>query len=161
LTDIVIAGGWAHRLHTLHPSAQKLGHDPLMTVDADIALSDRLPIRDVPIGTLLENDFETEFSFDEPHPDDDGPPVCRYVPRGVSTEFYLEFIAPLRGSAAKQGALDATVDVAGVSAQKLRHVDLLLRRPLPSLQRRSRALVGSIVIGAIMVVCLVIGSSHF
>jgi hypothetical protein len=45
LDRVVIAGGWAHRLYHLHPAAQKLDFAPLMTIDADIALPQKLPAR--------------------------------------------------------------------------------------------------------------------
>lgn len=38
LDQVVIVGGWAHRLYRLHPFAQKLDFAPLMTFDADVAL---------------------------------------------------------------------------------------------------------------------------
>jgi hypothetical protein len=129
LGDIVVAGGWAHRLHALHPLAQNPRHEPLMTLDADMAVDDRLQARGARISALLAEDFEARFSRDEPRPADRGPAVCRYVPKGEPTEFYVEFIAPLRGSAIKHGVSNATVDVAGASAQTLRYVDLLLEEP--------------------------------
>jgi len=43
LDQVVIVGGWAHKLYRLHPSAQKLDYPPLTTLDADIAVPARLP----------------------------------------------------------------------------------------------------------------------
>jgi hypothetical protein len=51
------------------------------------------------------------------------------VTRYVLGDFDLEFITPLRGSENKRGKPDATVLVAGVTAQKLRHVDVLEQSP--------------------------------
>jgi len=49
----------------------------------------------------------------------------------ASEGFYAEFLAPLHGSGVKRsGQPDATVARAGVTAQKLRHLDLLLLAPL-------------------------------
>jgi len=33
LDRVVIIGGWAHRLHRLHPLAQPLQYEPLATLD--------------------------------------------------------------------------------------------------------------------------------
>ena len=38
LDEVVIIGGWAHRLRRLHPLAQPLQYEPLATLDADVAL---------------------------------------------------------------------------------------------------------------------------
>jgi hypothetical protein len=38
LDQVVIIGGWAHRLYRLHPLAQTLEHEPLGTFDTDIAV---------------------------------------------------------------------------------------------------------------------------
>ena len=38
LDQVVVIGGWAHRLYRLHPFAQQLRYEPLATLDADIAL---------------------------------------------------------------------------------------------------------------------------
>ncbi len=42
LPQVVLIGGWAHRLYRLHPRAQKLEFAPLVTLDADIALPPEL-----------------------------------------------------------------------------------------------------------------------
>ena len=39
LDQIVIVGGWAHRLYRQHPEAHALDYPPLSTLDADVALS--------------------------------------------------------------------------------------------------------------------------
>src|SRR6266478_3248182 len=41
LDQVVVIGGWAHRLHRLHPAAQALDYAPLQTLDADVALPTR------------------------------------------------------------------------------------------------------------------------
>lgn len=129
LTSIVIAGGWAHRLHAIHPKAQKLAHEPLATLDVDLALDDTVKRTGKrTIGHLLGKGFDEKPSF-ERDADDKAPSVCRYVPRGDSTELYIEFIAPLRGSEDKRGITDRTVEIEGITAQRLRHVDVLLIDP--------------------------------
>jgi hypothetical protein len=44
LDQVVIIGGWAHRLHRLHPLAQPLQYEPLATLDADVALPRRIRV---------------------------------------------------------------------------------------------------------------------
>jgi hypothetical protein len=43
LDQVVIIGGWAHRLYRLHPLAQPLEYEPLGTFDTDIAVPLDLP----------------------------------------------------------------------------------------------------------------------
>jgi hypothetical protein len=38
LEEVVLIGGWAHRLYRLDPRAQGLTHPPLTTLDSDIAV---------------------------------------------------------------------------------------------------------------------------
>jgi hypothetical protein len=42
LDQVVIIGGWAHRLYRLHPLAERPQYEPLATLDADVALPRRL-----------------------------------------------------------------------------------------------------------------------
>ena len=44
LDQVVIIGGWAHRLYWLHPSAQRTEHLPLTTLDTDIAVPTSLKV---------------------------------------------------------------------------------------------------------------------
>ena len=44
LDQVVIVGGWAHRLYRLHAFAQPLRYEPLATLDADIALPTRFKV---------------------------------------------------------------------------------------------------------------------
>ena len=65
LGQIVIIGGWAHRLYRLHPQAQELDYAPLMTLDADVALPAKLPAPAQDIRErLLANGFTAEFLGD-------------------------------------------------------------------------------------------------
>jgi len=43
LDQVVIVGGWAHRLYRLHTLAQPLEYEPLATLDTDVAVPDKLP----------------------------------------------------------------------------------------------------------------------
>ncbi|MBZ5639522.1 MAG: hypothetical protein LAO51_12315 [Acidobacteriia bacterium] len=125
LSHVAVVGGWAHRLHRVHPLAQPLEYPPLMTRDADIAV----PVGAIPSGDdicerLLEAGFEEEFSRGH------RPPVTRYQLGGETGGFYAEFLTPLVGSDHKRdGSPDVTIRIGGISAQKLRHLDLLLTAP--------------------------------
>jgi len=44
LDQVVVIGGWAHRLHRFHPAAQALDYAPLQTLDADVALPTRFRV---------------------------------------------------------------------------------------------------------------------
>jgi hypothetical protein len=62
LDQVVIIGGWAHRLHRLHPLAQPLQYGPLATLDADVALPRRIRVAgDEIYQRLAANGFEAEF----------------------------------------------------------------------------------------------------
>src|ERR1700687_1417457 len=62
LDQVVIIGGWAHRLHRLHPIAQPLQYEPLATLDADVALPRRIRVAgDEIYQRLAANGFEAEF----------------------------------------------------------------------------------------------------
>lgn len=124
LGQLVIIGGWSHRLHRLHPWAAPPAYAAVRTRDADVAFStDGRMAGD--IGAALRMaDFEEELSTDHT------PPVSQYRLGGDADGFYAEFLAPLRGDGRRRdGTEDATVERAGVTAQKLRHVDLLMVRP--------------------------------
>jgi hypothetical protein len=124
LGHLVIVGGWAHRLHRLHPDASPPPYRALRTRDADLAFSARAPLTGDMGAALAAAGFREEFSSEHT------PPVSRYHLGTEDQGFYAEFLAPLEGSSIKRsGAPDATVARAGVTAQKLRHVDLLLMRP--------------------------------
>jgi hypothetical protein len=125
LDRLAFVGGWAHRLHRLHPSAQVPGYAPLRTLDADLALS---------LGERMQGDMSAALAaagFRETLTGDHHPPVSRYDLGVEGGGFYAEFLAPLSGSGYRRdGSPDATATVGGVTAQKLRHVDMLLHTPL-------------------------------
>src|SRR5258708_20643143 len=73
LADLVIIGGWASRLYRLHPRALQLPYPPLITLDTDIALPARLPVKAPNIReSLLESGFQEELLGDH------RPPVAHY-----------------------------------------------------------------------------------
>ena len=124
LDEVVIVGGWAHRLYRLHPAARLASYKPLTTRDADVAFGARQQptgnIRDA----LLASDFHEDLRGE------DHPPVSRYVLGAAEDGFYAEFLTPLIGPArSRHGQPNDTVRAAGVIAQRLRYLDVLLTSP--------------------------------
>jgi len=124
LAHLVIVGGWAHRLHRFHPLADPPAYQPLRTRDADVAFSLTAPLEG-DIGAALEAaDFKQDLLGEHT------PPITHYRLGGDDQGFYAEFLAPQAGGPVRRdGKPDATVTKAGVTAQKLRHLNLLLMHP--------------------------------
>ena len=121
LGQLVVVGGWAHRLHHFHRLAKPPDHLPLRTRDTDLALS--------PDESLAGNvrTALTDAGFTEELFGDDAPPAAHYRLGEDDGGFYAEFLTPLHGSGLKRdGKPDATMSKAGITAQKMRHLELLL-----------------------------------
>ena len=134
LSDLVFIGGWAHFLFTLRPEATTLPFTPLTTRDADVAAPLRLARREPTIAQLLIGaGFEQKLSGDH------DPPVSEYALGDDTDGFYVEFLAPLLGGEVKRGGReDFTTSVGGVTAQTLRHLEILLMAPwIVTLDRES------------------------
>jgi hypothetical protein len=71
----------------------------------------------------------TDAGFTEQQFGDDTPPATHYGLGDEKDGFYAEFLTPLFGSEMRRGKRDATVRTAGITAQKLRYLDLLLLKP--------------------------------
>jgi len=125
LDQVVIIGGWAHRLHRLHPLAQPLQYEPLATLDADVALPRRIRVAgDEIYQRLAANGFEAEFLGHH------RPPAAHYRLTDPGIHFYAEFLSPLIGGAVgRRGKQNATQRVGGVSSQNLRYIEVLLAAP--------------------------------
>lgn len=125
LDQIVIVGGWAHQLYRLHPSAQQLDYPPLTTVDTDIAMPARLPVKGRDIRErLLAQGFTEEFLGD------DRPPATHYRLGGEDAGFYAEFLSPLTGNGDdRMHRRQPTVKISGIASQRLRHIEILLKLP--------------------------------
>jgi hypothetical protein len=93
LGEIVIIGGWAHRLYRLHPIAQTLDYTPLATFDADIAIPSRVSRRDQDIRERL-----LAADFSEGPLGNNKPPATHYQLTEPGTDFFAEFLTPLSGS---------------------------------------------------------------
>ena len=125
LDQVVIIGGWAHRLYRLHRLAQPLDYEPLATFDADICLPLNLPTTGEQLrARLLEKDFHEELRGDAQ------PPISHYRAAAGDSSFYAEFLTVLEGSEVKRGGRrDVTARISGVPVQKLRHLELMLKVP--------------------------------
>src|SRR4029077_10933923 len=73
LEQVVIVGGWAHRLYRLEPRAQRPEYTPLMTLDTELPIPLHLPIRETEIRErLVASGFQEEWLGD------DNPPATHY-----------------------------------------------------------------------------------
>lgn len=124
LGEVVLVGGWAHRLYRLDGRARKLDYLPLTTLDGDVAVPSKLKKEESTVRKrLLEAGFEEEFVGE------DRPPATHYHCQNGGG-FYAEFLAPLEGSEYdRNGKRKATQEVGGVSSQLLRYIEILLISP--------------------------------
>ncbi len=125
LGQLVIVGGWAHRLHRFHRLAKQPPHHlPLRTRDTDLAFSPDEALAGNLRAALTDAGFAEELFGD------DAPPATHYRLGEDDAGFYAEFLTPLLGSGLKRdGKPDATVSKAGITAQKLRYLEVLLVSP--------------------------------
>jgi len=99
-------------------------YEPLLTKDTDLAFKNQAPLEGDIKSALVRAGFTEELSGDH------RPPVAHYSLGDDDAGFYVEFLTPLQGSGVKRnGEPDATVAKAGITAQKLRHLDILLVDP--------------------------------
>jgi hypothetical protein len=96
----------------------------VQTRDADVAFSLEARLEGDIGAALRKADFQEDFRGEH------APPVIHYRLGDEDQGFYAEFLTPLRGSGVKRdGTPAATLARAGVTAQKLRHLELLLIQP--------------------------------
>ena len=124
LGEVVLIGGWAHRLYRLHPLARRLGYLPLATLDGDVAVPPKLKAQESTVRQrLLDAGFEEEFVGE------DRPPAMHYH-YGKGGGFYAEFLTALVGSEYdRRGKRKATQEVGGISSQLLRYIEILMISP--------------------------------
>lgn len=126
LGQLVFVGGWAFRLYRLHPSADVPAYRPVVTLDADVAFAEGERLEGSIRARLLDTGFVESLMGNH------RPPVSQYTLGDDASGFYAEFLTPLTGSGRRRdGEPMATVAKAGVTAQRLRHLDLLLEAPWP------------------------------
>lgn len=138
---LVVVGGTAQGLFQHHPLATPTDDTPLATEDVDLAAS-----RDVPkrsdldlLGNLHAAGFEDQVrGADEP--------TWIYCLREHPAN-YVQFITQLTGSGTtRKGDKDRLLHFAGLAAEKLRHVEVLLNSPwrLP-LSAEGQAVIARVV----------------
>ena len=124
LGHVIIIGGWSHRLHRFHPLSHPPAYAALRTKDADIAFSLSAPLTGDIAEAMKAAGFHEDLSGEHT------PPITQYRLEGDDQNFSAEFLAPLHGSGLERnGQPDVTTAKAGVTAHKLRHVDVLLVSP--------------------------------
>lgn len=129
--QIVFVGGWAYRLYRYEPRAFKPDYDAIFTQDADVAYAKREALEGDIKRALEGAGFTEEPNFAGGFK----PPAMRYTLGGQANAFYAEFLTPLTGSDMRRNKVtreferDATEANAGVVAQKLRHLEVLLHEP--------------------------------
>jgi hypothetical protein len=95
LPQIVIVGGWAHRLFRYHPLAQTVQYEPLLTLDTDVALPVRLEVREQDLRDRSASaGFKERFLGLGEHQ----PPATHYRLGDEEGSFYVEFLTPLIGA---------------------------------------------------------------
>jgi hypothetical protein len=120
----VIVGGWAHQLHRFHPLAHPPSYAAITTKDADLAFAAGAPLEGDIKDALVGAGFKQELSSDHK------PPVSKYTLGADAGGFYAEFLVPLTGGGVKRnGDPDVTLARAGITAQKVRYLDLVLVSP--------------------------------
>ncbi len=123
LNQLVLIGGWAHRLHRHHPHASVPTYRALATRDVDVGVDPKRELHGRIDVALADARFDRDLSGEH------RPPISRFHHR-EDRAFYLEFLSPLRGSGRRRdGSEDATIEIAGATAQKLRHLDVLFVDP--------------------------------
>lgn len=124
LGHVVIIGGWAHRLHRFHPLSHPHSYASLRTRDVDVAFSVSAPLAGDIAAAMKTAGFQEDLSGEHT------PPITQYRLGGDDQGFFAEFLAPLQGRGIKQnGQPDVTLAKAGVTAQKLSHLELILVSP--------------------------------
>lgn len=125
LDRMVVVGGWAHQLYRLHPLAGAPAYQPLRTKDADLAFAQNASLSGDIAQALKSAGFHEELSGDFT------PPISQYRLGTEEQGFYAEFLVPLIGpGSTRDGKANATLLKAGVTAQRLRHLELLLTNPI-------------------------------
>jgi hypothetical protein len=85
LEQVVLIGGWAHRLYRLDSRARDLEYLPLTTLDGDVAVPTKLKVEESNVRKrLLEAGFKEEFVGQ------DQPPATHYHTEKV-VAFTLSF----------------------------------------------------------------------
>ncbi len=122
--DLIIVGGWAHRLYRFDNKAAHLLYQPVRTRDADLAFGSRASLTGDIGAALKAADFHEVLSGDHT------PPISEYRLGNEKGGFYAEFLAPLRGNGQRRdGRSHVATARAGITAQQVKHLDVLVQSP--------------------------------
>jgi hypothetical protein len=89
-----------------------------------LAFANKAPIEGDIKTALIQHGFKEQLTGEHK------PPIAHYTLGDENGGFYAEFLTPLIGSGRRRsGEQDATMAMAGISAQKIRHLDILLVDP--------------------------------
>jgi hypothetical protein len=125
LEDVLVVGGWAHRLHREHPLASASADAPVQTSDCDIAFGLKSP---APQGLDLQVRFRLA-GFDYEHTGTELQESGVFRSR-VDPTFTVQLLVPRRGSGTtRAGDPVRTQHVGGVPVEVLRGLDLLEIEP--------------------------------
>ncbi len=121
IAELIVVGGWAPYIYHNYLVKNPPGSTPLGTMDVDLASELNIPIVDEdPIDSILAKaGFKCELFHGY-----NGPPVTKYVREEDQTE--IEFITYKVGNDPK----NAHYVQSGLSAQKLRYVNVLLKNTI-------------------------------
>ncbi len=126
--DIVCIGGCANALYRHHPLATPSPAAYLGTEDIDIAVPEQIPVRgNQPIAAIMQQSGLREESLGS-----DREPVIKYVPEQKGLTGDVEFLCDASGlrGGRKHDAAPVSYEVqAGLKAQPLRYLQMLLSRP--------------------------------
>jgi len=126
LEDFVLVGGFASFLYQFHERARPIGVSPLLTYDIDLASKGRVSVR----GGKTVHESLSEIGLIEEFTGNCTPPLVKYFPKDKKPPMYVEFLTPLHGSENKRRGANVTQEIQpDLSAQKLRFLDLLLKKP--------------------------------
>ncbi len=135
LDQLVLVGGNAVRLYRFHPRAAPTDLDPLLTFDVDFAAPGTLR----PAGRQTLSDLVATAGLDRQLFADHDPPVMKFFSRAAGKsartergeQYSVEFLTPLTGRGTdREGMEVVTREIqAGITAQALRYLDLLLVDP--------------------------------
>lgn len=90
--QLVIIGGWGHRLHRWDSRANLPDYQPVSTRDTDLAFANKAPIEGDIKQALVQQGFKENLSGDH------RPPAAHYTLGDESNGFYAEFLTPLQAA---------------------------------------------------------------
>lgn len=123
LDEMILVGGWAHRLHTYHAGASNEGH-LLATVDADLFVPEPSTSRGPRVESLRAAGFEIRVGGHE------SPPVTEYILARAGLDFELEFLASRKGGEVdRHGRRKTTTHVGNAVAQLLPFMHVMAHEP--------------------------------